>query len=113
MAAGDLLADFSPQCNEPPSSDAATPDVRNGHPVLDFDDSSDEAAVFTGFMPWHYSGGGITAYAVVSFTSDCTSLWSISLILSLQNLHLLSRVYLGLLFLAIAAPLLLRLRSPQ
>lgn len=70
MAAGDLLADFSPQCNEPPSTGAATPDVRNEHPVLDFDDSTDEAAVFTGFMPWHYAGGGITAYAVVSFASD-------------------------------------------
>jgi len=70
MAAGDLLADFSPQCNEPPSSGAATPDVRGGHPVLDFDDSADEAAVFTAILPWHYSGGGITVYAVVSFTSD-------------------------------------------
>jgi len=70
MAAGDLLVAFSPQCNEPPSSNAATPDVRNGHPVLDFDASTDEAAVFTAFMPWHYAGGGITVYAVVSFTSD-------------------------------------------
>lgn len=70
MAAGDWLADFSPQCNEPPLAHAATPDRRNGHPVLDFDDSTDEAAVFTGFMPWHYGGGGITVYAVASFTSD-------------------------------------------
>jgi len=70
MAAGDLLVDFSPQCNEPPSSGAATPDVRGGHAVLDFDDSADEAALFTAILPWHYSGGGITVYAVVSFTSD-------------------------------------------
>ncbi len=73
MAAGDLLADFTPQCNEPPSSGPATPDVRNGHPVLDFDDSTDEAAVFTGFVPWHYGGGGITAYAVVCFASDTST----------------------------------------
>ena len=70
MAAGDLLVDFSPQCNEPPSSSAATPDTRNGHPVLDFDAWVDEAAVFTGIMPWHYAGGGVTVYAVVSFSSD-------------------------------------------
>ncbi len=70
MAAGDLLAGFTTQCNEPPSSNAATPDVRNGHPVLDFDDSTDESAVFTGWMPWHYGGGGITVYAVVSFAID-------------------------------------------
>ena len=70
MAAGDLLIDFFPQCNEPPSANAATPDTRNGHPVLDFDASTDEAAVFTGFMPWHYSGGGVTVYAVVAFESD-------------------------------------------
>lgn len=70
MAAGDLLVDLSPQCSEPPPSGAATPDVRNGHPVLDFDDSTDEAAVFTAVVPWHYAGGGITVYAVVSFTSD-------------------------------------------
>jgi len=70
MAAGDLLVDFSPQCNEPPSSGAATPDVRSGHPVLDFDDSADEAARFTAILPWHYAGGGITVYAVVSFTGD-------------------------------------------
>jgi len=70
MAAGDLLVDFSPQCNEPPSSGAATPDARSGHPVLDFDDSADEAARFTAILPWHYAGGGITVYAVVSFTTD-------------------------------------------
>ena len=70
MAAGDLLAEFSPQCNEPPSTSAATPDRRNGHPVLDFDASADETALFTGFMPWHYAGGGITVNAVVSFSTD-------------------------------------------
>ena len=70
MAAGDLLIDFFPQCNEPPSTNAATPDTRNGHPVLDFDASTDEAAVFSGFMPWHYGGNGIVVYAVVSFLSD-------------------------------------------
>jgi len=70
VASGNLLVDFFPQCNEPPSANQATPDTRNEHPVLDFDASTDEAAVFTGFMPWHYSGGGVTVYAVVSFSAD-------------------------------------------
>ena len=70
MAAGNQLIDFFPQCNEPPSANPATPDTRNEHPALDFDASTDEAAVFTGFMPWHYGGGGVTVYAVVSFESD-------------------------------------------
>ncbi|MFH1265446.1 MAG: hypothetical protein ABIK89_06930 [Planctomycetota bacterium] len=70
MAAADLLAEFSPQSNEPPSTSAATPDMRNGHPVLDFDASADEAALFTGFVPWHYAGGGITVYAIVAFSTD-------------------------------------------
>lgn len=70
MASGNILADFSPQCSEPPSSNAGTPDLRNGRPVLDFDPSTDEATLLTGFMPWHYSGGGITVYVVVSFSSD-------------------------------------------
>ena len=70
MAAGDLLIDFFPPCNEPSLTSAATPDTRNGHPVLDFDASADEAALFTGFMPWHYGCNGITAYVVVSFLSD-------------------------------------------
>ncbi len=70
MAAGDLLVDFSPQCNEPPTTGAATPDVRNGHPLLAFADDGDQAAVFTGLMPWHYSGGGITVYLTAAFSSD-------------------------------------------
>ena len=73
MAAGDLLIDFPPQSSEPPSTGAATPDARNGHPVLDFDASADEATLFTAVMPWHYAGGGVTVYAVVSFSSDTTA----------------------------------------
>ena len=86
MAAGDLLADFCPQCNEPPSTGAATPDVRNGHPVLDFDRSVAEAAVFTGFMPWYYDGGGVTAYAVASFTSDTNNAHTAQLEVSLERI---------------------------
>lgn len=69
MASGDTLLIFSPLANEPPSSNYATLDTRNLHPVLDFDDITDEEAVFTGIMPQHYSGGGITIHCHVAATT--------------------------------------------
>lgn len=62
MASGDTLLLFSPLNNEPPSSAYATHDLRNGHPVLDFDAATDESALFSGILPQHYDGGGITIY---------------------------------------------------
>ena len=65
MASGDTLAKFTPQMNEPPSSDYATIDTRNQHPTLDFapSGSNDEEAVFSDVMVQHYnSANGITAY---------------------------------------------------
>lgn len=62
MASGNTLLAFYPADNEPPSSAFATPDVRNGHPVLDFDASTDESAIFTGVLPRNYAGGGLTVY---------------------------------------------------
>lgn len=61
MASGDTLAVFTPYANEPPSSAFATLDVKNLHPVLEFDAATDEEAVFTGVLPRNYGGGGITA----------------------------------------------------
>lgn len=69
MASGNTLLFISPLANEPPSSAFATLDFRNGHPVLDFDDTTDESAIFTMIMPRHYGGGGLTVYPHVSFTS--------------------------------------------
>lgn len=60
MASGDTLVVFLPQANEPPASNYATLDTRNGHSTLDFDATTDEAAVFTAILPRHYGGGGIT-----------------------------------------------------
>ncbi len=62
MATGDTLLIFHPLQNEPPASDPATPDARNLHPVLDFQATSAEAAIFTSIMPRHYGGNGITVY---------------------------------------------------
>lgn len=62
MASGDTLLIFHPYNNEPPSSNYATLDYRNLHPVLDFDPDTDEDAVFSAVMPQHYDGGGVTVY---------------------------------------------------
>lgn len=62
MSSGDSLLQFGPYNNEPPTTNNATLDLRNQHPVLDFDDTTDESAVFSGVMPQAYSGGGVTVY---------------------------------------------------
>jgi len=69
MSSGDTLAVFTPLHNEPPSAAYMTLDVRNGHPVLDADGATDEEAVFTGILPRHYAGGGLTVYLHVMFSS--------------------------------------------
>lgn len=69
MASGNTLAVFTPYQNEPPATIYATLDTRNGHPVLDFDGAADEEAVFTGILPRHYGGGGLTVYLHVMFSS--------------------------------------------
>lgn len=60
MASKDTLAVFGPFNNEPPSSGYATIDIRNVHPVLDFDPALDECAIFTSVLPRTYQNGGIT-----------------------------------------------------
>lgn len=69
MASGNTLLVFTPLANEPPSSNYATLDLRNYHPVLDFDDTTNESAVFTGVMPRHYASGGVTVYIHYAMTS--------------------------------------------
>ena len=69
MASGDTLLIFTPLNNEPPSSNFATLDTRNLHPVLDFDKTTAESAVFSAIMPRNYAGGGLTVYIHYSFTT--------------------------------------------
>ncbi len=69
MASGNTLCVFTPLQNEPPATIYATLDLRNYHPVLDFDGAADEEAVFTGVLPRHYAGGGLTVYLHVMFSS--------------------------------------------
>jgi hypothetical protein len=63
-ASGDTLAIFKPQQNEPPATVYATLNVRNGHLVLEFDTTTQWAAIFAGRMPRNYAGGNF----VVSLT---------------------------------------------
>lgn len=65
----ETLLSFTPQCNEPPASNFATLDTRNNHPVLDFNDTTNESAVFRGIMPNHYTGDGVTVVLHYAMTS--------------------------------------------
>lgn len=69
MASGDSLLILTPLHNEPPAANNATLDTRNLHPVLDFDATTNEHAVFSSIMPRHYDGGGVTAYHHYAMTT--------------------------------------------
>lgn len=71
MASGDTLCVFTPNNNEPPSTNYALINFRNGHPVLVFDPTTQWSAIFTGVLPRHYNGGGITVY--VHWASEGTT----------------------------------------
>lgn len=81
MASGNTLAIFTPLTNEPPSSAFATFDLRNSVPILDFDDSTDESAVFGGVLPSNYAGGGLTVTLVWMATSATTGdvVWNVDI----------------------------------
>lgn len=81
MASGNTLLVLHPFDNEPPASNYATIDLRNLHPVLDFDDTTAEAAIFTAVLPRHYAGGGITVYLHYAMTSATTGKvrWEVSI----------------------------------
>jgi len=60
MASLDTLVVWRAQDNEQPAANGATMDYRGTHPVLVFDDTVAQSAVFTAIMPRAYAGGGIT-----------------------------------------------------
>lgn len=66
---GATLAEFGPYDNVPPTSNYATLDLRNNIPVLDFDASTNESAVFGGTLPNGYQGGGVSVYIWYMMTS--------------------------------------------
>ena len=72
MASGDTLAVFHSNNNEFPSSIPATPDRRNDHPYLEYDNVVDQEAVFSTIMNQAYANNGVTAlvhYAISLSTS--------------------------------------------
>jgi len=60
MATGDTMAVWDALATRPPSANFPTLDVRNGHVVLDFDDTTDGATHCFGILPAHYEGGNFT-----------------------------------------------------
>lgn len=74
MASGNTLVVFGPA---DAISATATFDTRamatGAMPVLDFDPSSDEYAIFAGVMPRHYAGGGITVTVGWMATASATT----------------------------------------
>ena len=74
------LVQFAATANEPPASTFATFDTRNNHAILDFDDTLNEIAYFTGTMPQSYSRRAVSVvikYAMTSATAN-TVQWDIS-----------------------------------
>ena len=82
MASGDSLVILTPQANEAPAASYATLDLRNAHPVLDFDADADESAVFTGILPRNYAGGGLTVNLHWAASTDTNAahacVWEVS-----------------------------------
>jgi hypothetical protein len=72
VKSGQVLNCFTALDNVPPASNYATPDTRNGHAVLDFDDTTAEAAIFQGVLPAAYNGGGLTVDIWSTATSAVT-----------------------------------------
>jgi hypothetical protein len=64
VASGDVLAVFSPLAATFPSSNYPQFVMRNAHPCLAFDTTTQETAYFEGYMPANYSGGNLTVICV-------------------------------------------------
>lgn len=75
------MLQWSPLENEPPATNYASLDTRNSRPVLDFDATTQEAAVFTGVMPFDYSGRGVvvTIYCALSTATSGTLGWDVAI----------------------------------
>jgi len=62
MASGNSLVAFGARAGVPAASNGARHSLRNSHPILLFDTTTQQEVEFTGVLPRHYGGGGITVY---------------------------------------------------
>lgn len=62
MASGNSLAECRPASYEPPATNFGTFEVRNLHPVLAFDTTTQEGANWTFKMPQNYAGGNLKVF---------------------------------------------------
>lgn len=60
---GEWSLRFTALANLPPASNPATFSTRNATPVLEFDTTTQESAVFLSVLPHDYGGGGVTVCA--------------------------------------------------
>jgi len=65
----DTLCVLLPHAYFPAATAYATRDTRNNTPVLDFDDSVDESALWLDVLPVRYAGGGLTVDIMFAMTS--------------------------------------------
>lgn len=73
MASGDLLAAFSPLGYEPPATVYALLGVRNQHPTLAFDTTTQWTAIWTcPRMPTNYAGGNLVVSVLWSAATATT-----------------------------------------
>jgi len=75
MASGDTLLVFTATDARPPAANAATLDLLNEHPVLDFDaGATNEGAYFEGIMPQAYADTtGVTIHYIYTMSSAVTN----------------------------------------
>jgi microcystin-dependent protein len=79
--AGKYVRTFRPIDNEPPASAFATLDTRNSRPCLDFDTTTQEAAVFSDVLPSTYGGGGlvVTVHCALTSATSGTVGWDVAI----------------------------------
>lgn len=72
MGAGHTLLIFTADAGRPPNASFATFDLRNAHPVLDFDDTIAEFICFGSMLPRNYDLRGIVVTLVWMATTATT-----------------------------------------